>query len=101
MYCSVDLIAPGVETHCLHGLGLETPEMFKFGPGGFPDIYPATIYGNGDGTVNRRSLEACTNWVTQQKQTVKHVVFDKAEHMQILKNKEVIDYIITLVTTDS
>lgn len=34
--------------------------MFK--PGTFPLNDPSYIYGDGDGTVNLRSLEACAQW---------------------------------------
>ena len=35
-------------------------EVFKNGE--FPDKQPTVTYGDGDGIVNKRSLEACNKW---------------------------------------
>ncbi|VDN03691.1 unnamed protein product, partial [Thelazia callipaeda] len=58
-----DLHAPNVEVHCIYGFGIDTPENFEWSTWWFPDYQPSTKYGDGDGTVNRRSLEACRKWV--------------------------------------
>ncbi|KAL8603156.1 hypothetical protein ACOMHN_059328 [Nucella lapillus] len=97
----VDLDAPQVEVHGLHGIGLNTPGVLKFSPGGFPDKYPDTIFDDGDGTVNIRSLEAFLAWKVRQKQPVKHEVFKGAEHMAILKDPRVLDYVVKFVTGES
>ncbi|KAK7492259.1 hypothetical protein BaRGS_00016556 [Batillaria attramentaria] len=96
----IDLTPPGVEVHCLHGLGINTPGVLQWGPGQFPDAYPKVFPDDGDGTVPRRSLEACTAWTSQQKQAVKHSVFKtpEAEHMAILKFSPVIDYVVKVAT---
>ena len=41
------------------------------------------IQGNGDGTVNYRSLVGCTRWVDQQKQPVTHHEFPGLDHLQV------------------
>ena len=91
-----DLTAPGVPVHCLHGAGLDTPAGFIFPPGGFPDTYPQTINGDGDGTVNMRSLLGCLRWTKEQKQPVKHLVIKGAEHMAILADTTVSKYIVSV-----
>ena len=56
------LDAPGVEVHCLYGTGVKTPENLTWAKGYFPDYQPTIIYGDGDGTVNIRSLRVCKQW---------------------------------------
>ncbi|KAL1378784.1 hypothetical protein pipiens_000529, partial [Culex pipiens pipiens] len=53
--------------------------------------------GDGDGTVNRRSLEACQYWNGQQKQPVHLQEFPGADHMQILANLAVMDRIVKVL----
>ncbi|KAF8366634.1 hypothetical protein PRIPAC_84463 [Pristionchus pacificus] len=59
--------APDVDTHCIYGHGMETPERFDWDAGYFPDYPPSIAIGDGDGTVNRRSAEVCLNWRTEAK----------------------------------
>lgn len=68
-----------------------------FGPNTFPLKYPKLIYGNGDGTVNSRSLEGCNYWSKMQNQKVFHQVFPNADHMAILRDERVMDYISQLM----
>lgn len=83
----------GVEIHCLYGYGVDTTDRLFYKTGQFPTSYPTLIYGDGDGTVNRRSLEACLYWQKLQKQKIYGQGFPKVDHMNILKNKDVISYI--------
>ncbi|XP_067651149.1 lysosomal phospholipase A and acyltransferase-like isoform X2 [Haliotis asinina] len=94
-----DLTPPGVEIHCLHGINMPTPLQFQFGEGMWPDTQPKVVTGNGDGTVNIRSLLGCLSWQGKQKQKVYHQTFPKAEHTEILSNKDVIAYIKTVVNS--
>ena len=67
--------APGVEVFCLHGEGVDTVEKLVYKEGEFPGSDPSLILkGNGDGTVNWRSLIGCTRWDGQQDQMVHHHV---------------------------
>jgi lysophospholipase-3 len=84
---------PGVEVHCLHGSKINTPSAFRYTAGMFPDAQPYTLFSDGDGTVNMRSLLACTLWEGKQKQPTYHKIIEGAEHLGILNNKEVIAYI--------
>ncbi|KAL1373805.1 hypothetical protein pipiens_018439, partial [Culex pipiens pipiens] len=58
---------------------------------------PTLVMGDGDGTVNRRSLEACQYWNGQQKQPVHLQEFPGADHMQILANLAVMDRIVKVL----
>ncbi|KAI6230075.1 hypothetical protein M3Y99_01098000 [Aphelenchoides fujianensis] len=54
--------APGIPVHCVYGHDVNTPELLTWAKGYFPDYQPVITYGDGDGTVNRRSLELCKEW---------------------------------------
>ncbi|KAJ8958567.1 hypothetical protein NQ317_016374 [Molorchus minor] len=61
------------------------------------DGYPTLLYGDGDGTVNRRSLEGCKYWQKAQKQKVYIKELQQVDHLQILSNKTTISYITNLL----
>jgi len=54
----------------------------------FPSKDPTMIKGDGDGTVNIRSLEGCLRWKDQQKQPVHHKVFEGVNHLDMLRQEE-------------
>lgn len=66
-------------------------------PGIFLDGTPTLIYGDGDGTVNIRSLEACMHWRGIQKQKIFNKTLNKIDHMTILRDKQTLDYINDLI----
>lgn len=68
-------------------------------PGTWLDGYPTLINGDGDGTVNRRSLEACVQWTKMQKQKVFYKPLPKVNHMDILRNELVLSYIQSVIKT--
>ena len=70
--------------HCLYGSGMETAERLIFSKG-TPDGKATLIMGDGDGTVNERSLAACQIWQTTQKQPIYSRAFPKRDHMAVLK----------------
>ncbi|XP_035678867.1 phospholipase A2 group XV-like [Branchiostoma floridae] len=92
-----DLTPPGVTVHCLHGNKVKTPHQFSYTAKEFPDLQPTVIYGDGDGTVNLNSARGCLRWRDQQKQPVFYKTFEGAEHMKILANQTVIEYIKDVV----
>ncbi|KAJ8867356.1 hypothetical protein PR048_031157 [Dryococelus australis] len=92
-----DFSPPGVEVHCLQGYGVDTIDRLVFGKGKFPDGYPSFVYGDGDGTVNNRSLEGCVQWRNAQPQRIYHQAFPNANHMSILRDDRVVAYISALV----
>lgn len=95
----VNLTAPGVEVHCLFGVNVDTVEKLYYKPGTWLDGYPTLINGDGDGTVNRRSLEGCIRWQSMQKQPVHFLALPKVDHMTILRHNTVLRYISNLVNS--
>jgi len=58
------LAPPGVPVFCAYSVGVPTPEVLVYETDdGFPDLRPKQIMGDGDGTVNERSLAMCKRWV--------------------------------------
>lgn len=93
----LNFAAPGVEVHCLYGIGIETVERLYYKPGTSIDGTPQLISGDGDGTVNLRSLEGCKHWQGKQKQKVYSQAFPGVDHMDILRNNNVLSYIKTVL----
>ncbi|CAK9831228.1 Phospholipase A2 group XV [Anthophora retusa] len=58
----LDFTAPGVEVHCLYGNNIDTVQKLYYKPGISIEGTPQLISGDGDGTVNLRSLEGCKHW---------------------------------------
>lgn len=60
--------------------------------------------GDGDGTVNARSLKACEQWggtKAQGPKTIHSVELPGADHMGILSDKRVLQYVLQLLVADS
>lgn len=87
--------APEVEWHCVHGTDVATPEKLIWGASQrFPDDYPSVVNGDGDGTVNTRSLRGCLRFRALQNQTVHHVTYGGVDHLHMLRNQDVIAYVV-------
>ena len=82
------LTPPNVRVYCMYGTGVDTPESYVYDQG-FPDSTPQVKYGDGDGTVNRRSAEACLKWESQQRQSFKSRAFPRVQHGEIVKSNDV------------
>ncbi|KAF5306639.1 hypothetical protein FQA39_LY08828 [Lamprigera yunnana] len=91
--------APSVEIHCLYGINVPTVEKLYYKPGTWLDGYPTLINGDGDGTVNRKSLEGCLLWQKMQKQPVHVLALSNVDHMMILSHNSVLSYISDLVNS--
>ena len=87
------LKAPGVEIHCLYGIGVKTPITLVYNNKNWHEGFPNSVYSDGDGTVNIRSLHGYLKFEKQQKQPVHHKEFENAKHMEILKNDGAIEEI--------
>lgn len=87
---------PEVETYCLYGTQLPTIEALSYG-GDIQTSKPALLTGNGDGTVNLRSLRGCNGWVGQQKQKVFVTEIPNADHYYFLGSPDVIEKIVQIV----
>ena len=67
---------------CLYGTDIRpTPEKFLYQVDEFPDTFPKTESGDGDGTVNIRSLQTCHSFLGKQEQQVVIKSFSKVEHI--------------------
>ncbi|KAK4475693.1 hypothetical protein MN116_000959 [Schistosoma mekongi] len=87
------------EVYCIYGSGLLTVEQIIYQSSSlfvssFPNQSPRIIYGNGDGTVNLRSLQVCKEWPS-----VNVVEFAVSGHRQILNEKRFIDFLKYHVNT--
>lgn len=97
---SLNFTAPGVEIHCLYGSGIQTVESLNYEKSYDLSGKPTLVFGDGDGTVNRRSLEACRHWSSQQKQPIYLREFPGADHMSILADLSVLDSIVKVLMYD-
>ncbi|CAG0886208.1 unnamed protein product [Darwinula stevensoni] len=95
-----DFPAPNVEIHCLHGYGINTIEQVIYKKESNFPMDPDLIYGDGDGTVNIRSLQGCLKFKEKQKQQVYHFPIKGAEHMEIIRDPQALQYLVKLVKTD-
>ncbi|XP_072937181.1 lysosomal phospholipase A and acyltransferase-like [Epargyreus clarus] len=98
-----DFSPPGVELHCLYGYNISTVEKLVYKPGTWLDGYPTLAAGDGDGTVNARSLAACERWAKRRARAtlngkpVKALALPNAEHLKILHDQRVVDYVVTVM----
>jgi len=84
------LTHPRVNTSCVYSLGISTPAAFVYRQG-FPDTQPSKVWGDGDGTVNKESAEACRDFLTKDGDSVE--VFKDINHGDILKKEKVFEFI--------
>jgi len=95
---------PEVEVFCAHGSQVPTTEKLVYPEGSFPPSSaswwssgPTLIKGDGDGTVNLRSLEGCLRWKGKQKLPVHYKLFPKLKHSDILKLDDPVDYVVSVI----
>ncbi|XP_037047711.1 phospholipase A2 group XV-like isoform X2 [Bradysia coprophila] len=97
-----DFTAPGVEVHCLFGSGIPTVEKLNYTKSGDLSSKPTLINGDGDGTVNLRSLQACARWIGAKEQLSKNIStlsLPGVDHLGILGEQSVVQYILGVLTT--
>lgn len=61
---------------------------------------PTLVTGDGDGTVNARSLKACEKWTgtkAQREKTIHSIELPGADHMGVLSDKRVLKYILDVL----
>ncbi len=91
-----ELTPPGVDVFCLHGSEVPTTERLVYKS--FPKSKPTLLKGDGDGTVNIRSLLACTEWENKQPgKQFQHRVFPKLDHLELLRDDSVAEYVKNIV----
>nr|XP_026489289.1 group XV phospholipase A2-like [Vanessa tameamea] len=96
---SRDFSAPGVELHCLYGYNVSTVERLVYKAGSWLDGSPTLARGDGDGTVNLRSLSACERWRAARPRAhpLKSLALSGAEHLRILHDPRVVAYLTTVL----
>lgn len=94
--------SPNVSTYCFYGLELPTAESFTYG-NGFPDngepIMPTSVTnGDGDGIVNKQSLQVCLRWANNNGgYTFNRTVFEGCGHFMIYSDEVVLQTIKGIV----
>ena len=90
--------------HCLYGEGVPTPEHYVYTPAriektsAWYDWQPhSTVTGDGDGSVNRRSLLACQRWAAQQKYPVHLQGFPNAKHLSMIRSADLVKYVAKIL----
>jgi lysophospholipase-3 len=88
---------PGVDVLCAHGEGVDTIEKLNFkSVADFPDN-PELIQGQGDGTVNRVSLEACLKWGQSNEFNFQHKTFSGLKHIDTVRSSDVAEMVLSTV----
>lgn len=91
---------PGVNVTCIYSHGSATvSQLFYEKSNDFPSN-PHLLYSDGDGSVNRNSLEACLKWSTERDFTFKVASYPSYGHVELLKAPDVIESIFRLVSKD-
>ncbi|KAK7087303.1 hypothetical protein V1264_021372 [Littorina saxatilis] len=83
--------------HVLYGANMPTPSQYVYPAGTFPDSDPQVKNGKGDGTVNKRSLEAFKKFEGSQSINLTHQAFDGVDHLSILSDDHVLKFITDLI----
>ena len=78
-------------------MGVKTPAQFHYSKAQWYDDQPDVTYGDGDGTVNKRSLYGCLKWKGNQRQKIYHQEFKGVDHMSILGSQDILNYIEKVV----
>ena len=91
--------APGVRMFCFHGNKIKTVATLKYSKAidTIKDNHLDIEYADGDGTVNLRSLQACTRWVGRQDEELTYQIFEGADHTDILKDEKLFQAIDSIL----
>lgn len=90
---------PNVEIHCLYSSHMPTVEQLIYKNDDLRSS-PELVMGNGDGSVNIRSLEGCTYWRGLQKQPITTLEVPKVEHFEILGNPQIVSYVLDVLVNN-
>ena len=88
---SNDVKPPNVTHYCFFGSGVKTTSRIYYGED-FDDI-KMEEFGDGDGTVNIRSLMSCDNWNGKQYHRIHLKQFKKVTHLKMLRDKNILNAI--------
>lgn len=92
-----NLTHPGVDVHCIHGVGVNTAETLHYNK--FPDHQPKIVWGDGDSTVNTRSLAGCLRWQNITDKKVNHLAIPGVDHLSVMTDIRILKYILEAVTS--
>lgn len=87
--------SPNVPTYCFYGLGFPTVETAVYGDG-FPDTQPTFLFGEGDGIVNKASLEVCQQWENSD-YPFNRTIFQGYDHFNITYDIAILESIRDIV----
>lgn len=88
--------APNVEIHCLYSSQMPTIERMIYKSDDLT-ANPDLVMGNGDGSVNIRSLEGCTYWRGLQKKPITTLEIPKSEHFAVLGHPQIVSYVLDVL----
>jgi len=88
--------APQVPMHCLYGENFPTEDHYEYRDGWDKDPI-ITNSQKGDGTVPEFSLTRCKTFATQQPHPVIMKDFDLADHLSVLNDEELLQYVLSIV----
>mmetsp|Transcript_77305 Transcript_77305/g.231925 ORF Transcript_77305/g.231925 Transcript_77305/m.231925 type:complete len:221 (-) Transcript_77305:57-719(-) len=87
---------PGVPVLCMYSTGVDTPLSFDYGDGDWAND-PTVTMGDGDGTVNVRSLRVCERWNATQAEPVRVLTYSGVTHSDMLKDTRVLQELLSTV----
>jgi len=87
---------PGVPVLCMYSTGVDTPLSFDYGEGDWAQD-PTVTMGDGDGTVNVRSLRVCEEWNATQAEPVRVLTYSGVTHSDMLKDTRVLQELLSTV----
>ena len=93
---TLDFTAPNLTHYCFYGTNVSTNEMLVYGDS-FPDHDPDVQSGDGDGTVNLRSLMSCSKWQDSQNYKVIMKEFKGVRHIKMVQDVHVLKSVEDLV----
>ena len=77
----------------MYSTGVQTPLSFYYAGSDFSK-QPVTTNGDGDGTVNVRSLQLCEVWGSTQQEAVTVHTFQNVAHADMIKEDGVIQVVL-------
>ena len=93
---------PDVQFDCIHSTNIPTPETIHFrNMSDFPDGNYELIEGDGDGTVNRHSLEVCAEWASRWPDRIRSKVIRNTNHLGVISHPETLAHIADDILVDS
>lgn len=95
-----DLKHPGVDIHCIHGVGVNTMEHLEYKSEKFPNQNPTIKFGDGDSTVNTRSLAGCLRWQQEAGHEFKYMNISGVDHMSVMTDARVLAHVLQLAVSE-